>query len=214
MTALRRNFDGPARRIAIAGVATVVLVALAVSLTLWRYGAAVNSDRAALAESRVQFAAEQARTALERKLSTVQAYAGDGDVTELPDLKQTGRALDAALLKLRNQGANDERERSQVDAVIASTRTLDPVFSSKVVPVAGTPRFDEGVKFYLVEQAKVADGLDRFARARATEASAGASTASSDAHSAKVLAIIVGAIAALAAIVAALYSSRLVARLL
>ncbi|MDX6642437.1 MAG: hypothetical protein QOD76_399, partial [Solirubrobacteraceae bacterium] len=207
MSALSRNFDGPARRIAIAGVVTVVLVAVAVGLTLWRYGAAVDSDRAALAESQVQLAAEQAREALSRKNGLVDAYAGDKDPADLGEIDQANADLATAFGKLRTASSDNAAERRQVDEMVAGSRGLDQLFKAKVVPVAGTPHFDTGVKPYAAEEAKISDAVTSYARERGAEARAGEAKASSDADSAKLVAIIAGALAALAAIVTALYSS-------
>ena len=96
MSALSRNFEGPARRIAIAGLTTIILLALAVGVTVWRYDGAITSDHQALAEGQVQLAAEQGREALSRKGGLVDAYGGDKDPADLGLIDQANRDLSTA----------------------------------------------------------------------------------------------------------------------
>jgi methyl-accepting chemotaxis protein len=210
---LRHRLEDPRQRLVALIAAIVVLFAVAIGLALWRYGAAVDSDRAALTEGQVQLAAEQAREALSRKNGLVDAYAGDKDPADLAKIDQANRDLAVAFGKLRVASSDNAAERRQVDEMVAGSRGLDQLFTAKVVPVAGTPRFDEGVKPYSAEEAKIADALTSYARARGDEARTGAAAARSDADNAQLVAIIAGVLAALVAIGTGLYASRLLRRL-
>jgi hypothetical protein len=101
VTALRGGLEGPARRIAAAGLATVVLLGLAVGVTVSRYGEAVNAGNAALEQSEVVVATEQGRTALARIGGLVDAYGGDKDPADLRDKQEADREVHAALGELR-----------------------------------------------------------------------------------------------------------------
>jgi methyl-accepting chemotaxis protein len=213
MASLRQRLNDPKQRLVGLIAAIVLLVALAIGVTLWRYDAAVTSDHAALAESQVRLSAEQAREALSRKAGAVDAYGGDKDPADLAVVTQASRDLTRALGKLHTASSDSATERQQVDDMIAASRALDQLFSTRVAPVAGTARFDTGVKPYEDAQSKLSDQLNGYARARGDEAQAAANTAQSDADNAKVVAIIAGLLATLVAILTAVYAGRLVGRL-
>jgi methyl-accepting chemotaxis protein len=209
---MRQRLNDPAQRLVAMISTLIILLALAIGLTLWRYGAAVDFDRQALQESQVQVVAQQARTALAQTGGLVDAYAGDKDPADLPLLAQANRQLRVALDKLRGPG-DSVAEGVQVGAIAAGTRELDAFFANKVRPVAGTSRFDTAVKPYAAKLARVSGRLDSYARARQVEASAADSSARSHADAARLIAILAGVVAAIAAMFVAFYASRLVRRL-
>jgi hypothetical protein len=210
----RRGLEGPARKIALAGVATVALLALAVGVAVWRYGGAVDGERSALEKSEVVVAAEQARTVLARRGASVASYAADKDPADLRALEQTDEELHVALSKLERHAAHDDAERAQVEAIHAGEERLDVLFEDKVVPVAGTARAAAGVRSYTAELETVSAALNDYARGREQEAAAEAASASSNSDGARTIVLVVGGLAAFLAILTVVYSTRLVGRLL
>jgi uncharacterized phage infection (PIP) family protein YhgE len=190
--------------------AIVVLVTVAVGVSLLRYGEALDSDQLALDESQVQVAAEQARTALARKAGIVDAYGSDRDPKDLKRLDRANADFESALSTLHSRGTDDAAAVTHVDAIEAGNKDLDNMFRRRVLPVAGTKRFDEGVEPYLATEGRVSTRLDQYARERAGAAHQTAIDAEAKAHTARLWGIIVGALAGLVALATALYCRSLV----
>jgi len=212
MKVLHRTLAGPARRIAAAIAAVIVLVSAAIGLSVWRYGDARESDREALAESQTQLFAQQARTALSEEGGLVDAYGGDRDAADLRELRDVRREFRVAVAGLARRGLNGS-ERSELRAITAGERRLDVIFSDRVVPVAGTPRFDGGVKPFAAEVVRVERQVDAFIVASGEQARASDAAANADATSARRIAIVAGLTAVLAALAVGVYVVRLVGNL-
>src|SRR5262249_8229657 len=86
-------------------------------------------------------------------------------------------------------------------------------FTEQVVPVAGTPAFDTGVKPFSDQVAKVERQLDAFISSTGEEAAAAEAAANSDAQNARVISIVAALIAILALIGVEIYVVRLTGRL-
>jgi hypothetical protein len=69
------RLQGPARRIAVAVTALVILVAFAVGIAIWRYSAANDANKEALQVSQAQFYAQQVRTDVTDEGGIADAYA-------------------------------------------------------------------------------------------------------------------------------------------
>jgi methyl-accepting chemotaxis protein len=192
--------------------ALIVLLVTAIGVTVWRYDAAIAADHRALTESQVETAVQQARTALADKNGLVDAYGGDKDPADLAGIGRADRDFNAALKRAEN-GLDDPAAQRTMEEVAATEAALDPLLKTKVEPVAGTPRFDEGVKPYTAALGKISDRLDRFAAVEQGQAVAGAASARSEADNARKIALIAGALAVLLALMIAVYCSRLVRRL-
>ncbi len=193
--------------------AIIVLLAVAVGITVWRYGVAGDAYDRALQESGVVVASEQARTALARAGGLVDAYGGDKDPEDLSNLEQANRELRDAIAVLRSSAAGDEEELAEVKKFEDGVRRLDVQFESDVLPVAGTADFDAGVKPHAATLEKVSAQLADYAGEEQEEANALAASARRDADRALKIALGAGGLAALLAILVALYSSGLVRRL-
>jgi methyl-accepting chemotaxis protein len=192
----------------------VALLALAVGVTVWRYGDAVDAERTAVEQSEVVVAAEQARTVLAKRGRIVESFAAGTDPAKLRALERTDEELHVALDKVERHAAHDRAERAQAEAIHEGEERLDAIFEERVVPAAGTARAGAAVRAYSDELDKVSGALDRYARAREQEASAEAAAARSTADEARANALIAGSLAALIAMLTVVYSTRLVGRLL
>jgi hypothetical protein len=207
--ALRRWFDDPVRRLVAMIGALIVLLIVAIGVTVWRYGAAIDADHAALKESQVETSIQEARTALAYRSGLVDAYGGDKDPADLRAIERTDTDFEAAIGDAR-AGLDDADERRTLDQIVAEDAGLDQMLDEKVKPVAGTPDFDQGVKPYVAALAKVSGSLDELATDERAEAVAGAASASSEAGKARTIALLAGALAVLLAIMVAVYCARLV----
>ena len=154
MNAVRTQLKNPdARLTAMIGL-VVLLFVIALGVAIWRYGVSRDSDNQALAESQSQVVAQQARTAITDEGGLVDAYGSDKDPADLHELAGVKTDLRTALEELRAT-TTDPAELAQLDAVEAGQRRLDKIFTDQVIPVAGTPNFDQGVKPYAAEVGRV-----------------------------------------------------------
>jgi methyl-accepting chemotaxis protein len=208
-----RFLDDPARRlVALIGL-VVVLFIVAVGLGISRYTASRDSDKAALSDSQTQLLAQQARTAITDQGGIADAYGGDRDPSDLADLQSVKQDLTNAIDALKATSGLDATERGELAAIEAGQTRLDQIFRQQVVPVAGTPQFDQGVKPFNDEVGRIEQQLDAFIAATGQQSAAAVDSANSDASSARTIAIVAALLATLAAIGVAIYSNRLVRRL-
>ncbi len=204
-----------ARRLVVLIGLVVVLFVIALVVAVSRYGVSRDSDRRALGESQGQVLAQKLRTSIAREVGLVDAFGGDKDLADLHnlrvvrgDLRQEARDLRAHLV---DEGQSDEI--AAIDAVIAGQGQLERIFREKVVPTAGTPAFDSGVKPFAARAATIEGRIESLAKATEREVSAAAARAADDADSARLAAIVAGLLATFAGIATAVYAARLVGRL-
>ena len=193
--------------------AIIVLLAVAVGITVWRYGAAGEAYDRALEENGVVVAAEQARTALARADGLADAYGSDRNAEDLSSLEQTDKDLNAALAVLHRSADGDDDELVEVKEIEVGVRRLEAQFEEEVLPVAGTPAFGAGVKRYAGTLERVSGLLADYAGEEQAESKRLGASARTDADQAQTIALVAGGLAALVAMLVALYSSRLVRRL-
>ncbi|MBS1845541.1 MAG: hypothetical protein JST53_14085, partial [Actinobacteria bacterium] len=207
------RLHGPAKRIAIAITALVVLVALAVGIAIWRYGVAEDAHKEALTVAQAQFYAQQVRTTITDEGGTADAYGGDGDPADLSALSAIKAEFRQALESLHNSGGLDAGDSTIVEQIEARQGQLEKTFHDKVKPVAGTPNFDEGVKPYEAQVETLENQIDAFDRSLAARAQDASTHADSTASAARTVAIIAGLLAILLAVGLGIYVVRLVDRL-
>jgi methyl-accepting chemotaxis protein len=213
MAGLRGSFEDPVRRLVAMIGGLIVLLAVAVGVTVWRYGDAVDAERRALDESQVVVAAEQARTVFAQRGRLIDSYAAAGDRADLRELEGTEEGLHTALEELERAGAEDEDEQAEVAEILESEERLDGIFADQIAPAAGTTRATEGTRRYQAELERVSELLAEYARAEEAEAAELATSARSDANRARVIAFVAGALAILLAVLVAAYATRLLRRL-
>jgi len=204
----------PATRVAALIGLVVLLFVIAVALTIGRYGASRDSDSAALRASQIQTLAQQARTAITDEGGIADAYAADKNPVDLTDLATVKDALHRALGELRRSSSLSNARAVEVDAIAQGQRELDQIFTAQLVPVAGTRRFDTGVRPFTAKVQKIEGQIDGFIKRTGADATAAKASATNDAHTAKVDAIVAGLIAILIAIAVGVYVIRLVSTLI
>jgi methyl-accepting chemotaxis protein len=207
------KLDDPGHRlVALIGL-VVVLFVIAVGLGISRYSASRDSDKTALRDSQTQLLAQKARTAITDEGGIADAYGGDKDPADLADLQSVKGDLNDAITELKATPGLQAAERQELTAIEEGQTRLDQIFKEQVVPVAGTPQFDQGVGPYTDEVEQIEQQLDAFIAATGREAASGIDSANSDASNARTIAVIAALLATLAAIAVAIYSNKLVRRL-
>ena len=145
MSRIKPDLARPQDRImALVGL-LVVLLSLAIGVTVWRYGAAEHRDAHARAERHAELMAERAHTALAHQNGLADAYGGDKDPEDLVGLKAAAGATSSAALAAL-EDAPERADRLEAASILDEARALHRLFEEIVVPVAGTPQFDDGVK--------------------------------------------------------------------
>jgi methyl-accepting chemotaxis protein len=211
MSTTRPSLARPQDRIVALVGLLVVLLALAIGVTVWRYGAAEQLDAHARAERHAELAAERAQTAVAHQNGLADAYGADKDPEDLVGLKRARLSLERALLTLVH--APERAGQLEAASILDQSRALDTLFVAVVVPVAGTPRFDEGVKPFAEAVEKLEARLTAFGRESARESRASELAATAGKDRARLIAILAGLLASLLAIGVAVYARREIARL-
>ena len=206
------RLQGPAKRIAVAIAALVILVALAVGIAIWRYSVA-NAPTTKRSVAQAQFYGQQVRTDVTDEGGIADAYGGDGDPADLSALARVKEEFGQALDSLRHSAGLDAGDAATVEQIEAGQQQLEKTFHDKVKPVAGTPNFDEGVLPYEAQVETLEQQIDAFNRGLAARAADASSNADSTASGARTVAIIAAILAILLAIALGVYVVRLVNRL-
>jgi Methyl-accepting chemotaxis protein (MCP) signalling domain len=208
MASLRKRFDDPATRLVGLIAAIVLLFTFALGVTLWRYGKAVDADHVALEQSKIELTGQEAQTAVAERGGLVDAYASDKDPADLREIAAADRRLGRAMASLRASARGPE-ELAALSEIAAADRQLDDLFNHRVLPVAGTPEFDSGVKPYFAAQEQLTARLQQFVSGERMRAESDAAAARDTADQARLIAILAGSLAALVALFTVLYARRL-----
>src|SRR4051794_35692897 len=210
MSAIRRTLAEPANRLVALITLLVVLFAIAIVVALVGYGSSRNTDKEAIADSQAQVLAQQARTAITDQGGLVDAYAGDKDPADLKELRGVDKEFHAAIDKLLGSPNLSDVRRQEIRDINADASRLDKIFQDQVVPVAGTPQFDRGLKPYTAVVEDVEKRIDALITADAAKTEAGVAAADNDAKRARLLALLAAAAALIVAVGVAIYSRRLI----
>ena len=131
--------------------AVVALFVAAVWLGIWRFGDSHASSKLAIEEGQTQLLAQQVKGNINQEVGLVDAYGGDKDPADLEQLDTVKAELAAVLPKLRTSPERSPEELAEVDALESDQERLNQIFADQVAPVAGTEKFDQGVKPFTAE---------------------------------------------------------------
>jgi len=203
-----------ARLVGLIALVTLLFIA-ALVLAISQFDSSQSSQSRALSESQGQVDTEEMGTALAKEAGLADAYGGDADPADLREMSAVRHEFDEAAGDLHEHlaAAGEQEGIAELNGVIAGQRGLERLFQRKVVPVAGTPAFDTGVKPFQEAAAKLESMVEGLIATSESDLQAATAQANEDADEAKLVAIIAGAIATLIAICAAFYAFRLIGRL-
>jgi methyl-accepting chemotaxis protein len=212
MSALTGTFEGPARRIAVAGLAVVLMLGVAIGVTLWRYGVANSKYTDALRKSQTIVLVERATDKLVDVSTNVNVLAVGRATDQLSTFQQlhgvfNGAMSEAALI------APSVTKRALLQQISTAADALFAQAEHGVLSAAGTSRAPTEVRRYntlLTELETPLDALRDAAKSEAARAQAAASGAASDART---IALIAAGLAVLLALLLIGYIVRLVGRL-
>ena len=202
--------QGPGRRVALAIGATVVLFAVSVGVTLWRYEVAGGRYAIAL-EHRASVQADKEALAL---LWRENLLLSDAVLTDHADnfavATAVGTQLDKALATLEGHGPD---EAALVRAAREANEARRQLVEQELVPAAGTETAAEAFTRYEDAIAAVADPLDEKSALEEEEAIGFEASARSAGREALVAGSITGGLGLMLAIALGVYAVRLIRRL-
>jgi methyl-accepting chemotaxis protein len=202
---------GPSRRIAAAGGLIVLLLAMVVGVSLWRYGVSSDKYSEALDNRRaIGLTGDAASNLLERGSLTfgVGLTEGSGQRTELERLRRLRREFERAIERTIPIGIDSEQEGKLVDAVLADNRRLVGLARARV---EASTRTAESTLLAYNQQLKRLQGrlsaLREYEQEVAKRAEDSARSAAGDARTA---ALVMGGLALLVTVLLILYAVRLI----
>jgi methyl-accepting chemotaxis protein len=203
----------PGQRIAAMIGGVVILLAVAIGVTLWRYGAADTKYREALKQGQTTKLVGQANdklidlgtevTQLERSRAP--------SAEQLSALRQTHQEFDSAIQQAAAT-APSARKSELAARILAASSSVFGQVEGRVQPVVGTPRVDAAVQTYNVLLERLEPLRDALTANAESDAQRSQASASSAASNASTIALVTGLFAALAAMLVAIYATRVIGR--
>jgi hypothetical protein len=204
------HLEGPARRIAIATAATVVLFVAALGIASWRYQVALDRyDEAVLREDGAA-TGRDALIAVWRQQGELAQFAATGDSDHFRDFEAPSARVREALSRLRAL-AHDEILDPKIDAVLRDEREFVAAARARRSAIAKGDLgdlTDEGLV------GTVLTDLRDVVKDQEDDADAAVSSAQSANDQALVFGLVAGALAVLMACMLGWYTVRLVGRLI
>ena len=212
MSARADILEGPARRIAAAGLAVVLMLGVAIGVTLWRYGVANSQYQDALRKSQTIGLVERATDKLVDVSTNVNVLAVGRASDQLATFHELHGIFNGAMGESAKI-APSATKTTLLAQISAGANALFAQAERGVLPAAGRPRVAAEVRLYntrLSELETPLDALRDTAKAEASHAQAAASSAASDART---IALITAGLAVVLALFLIAYIVRLIGRL-
>jgi methyl-accepting chemotaxis protein len=189
----------------------VLLLALAIGLTLWRYGVADGKYRDALKKDQTHALVKQANDNLLDASASVNSMAVGVGANQLGALAQLQDAFDATIRQAGEISPSAAR-RVLIGKILSAGDAVFRQAERGVLPAVGTPRIGAAVRAYDALLKGLGAPLDALNTSAQSESAQAQSAAGSAASTARLIALIAGLLVALSAFVVALYAARIIAR--
>jgi methyl-accepting chemotaxis protein len=209
----RRVGDPVSRLKALFGLVGL-LTALALGLTLWRYGDAVTQGRVALHKSQTQTLLQAADAALGRTSAALEGFAADHDPA---DRATVSANADEFRARVAAAGANPDVDPDQVARIDTLRRDFDTLIQAATAQILGAPtRFgsQQGLVRFGPGLTRLEHEIDSDESDFGLDAAKAQSTARSGEHTAELLGIVFGILALGVVVLAGALAVRLLRRLL
>jgi methyl-accepting chemotaxis protein len=207
MSKLRFGLQGPARWVALAGGAVVVLLVTAVSVTLWRYGDATDAGKSGQREQATVALANRLDDSLVGRAVAIQA-ARPLTAAQVAQLRDEERQFAATLAQLERTGDVSTHHRAALDSISrANEESL--AIERDLIPKLGTRAADAGVERLHAAELAVNSAIDPLRADAEGDTRHAFARADAAARDARVVGIVVGSLAALLAIGLIAYMVRL-----
>lgn len=206
------KLEGPSRRIALVGLIVVLLLAVAIGVTLWRYGVASSKYDDAQHKGATVGLIETASDNLLDASASVNSMAVGRTTGQLPLLQRLQQSF-AENIGQAAQIAPTAAKLALITRTLSHSRALFSQAERGVLPASGTPRIGAAVRTFdtlLNQTGSSLDPLNSTGRAQALQAR---TDARSTAGAARTIALITAGITALVTILLLAYVVRLIGRL-
>jgi methyl-accepting chemotaxis protein len=210
---LRLQVAGPGRRIVAMFGGIVLLLALAIGVTLWRYGVADGKYRDALQKDRTHALVKQANDNLLDAGASVNLMAVGVSADQLGALQQLRDAFDATV-RHAAEIAPSAAKRVLIGKILSDGEALFAQAERGVLPAVGTPRIGAAVRAYDTLLRSLGGPLDALNAGADTESTQAQSAARSAASTARTIALLTAGATALLTVLLLGYVVRLIGRLL
>lgn len=206
-----RALQGPARRVALAGAAILILLVAAVGVTVWRYGIATTQANQAAGEEKVARLVNQGNDFLLERSVLIEA-GRPLTSAQRDQLRNEERHFDLTITGFqRVRGESPEERRLRAAVVRANERSL--AIERRLLPQLGRPGAERGVRRLRAALVTVNHAIDPLAGASSTKATAATARSRASERGARVVGIVVGALAFLVTLGLVLYAVRLLRRI-
>ena len=209
-------FADPIKRLTALFVLIVLLVAAAMGIGVWRYDAALDSANAALYRSRTTRQLLSAYSGLGQLSRGVKGYAFDMGPADLTAVTQGARSLEQTIHTAQGRTALDPGDRRGLATLRADAVTLTQSAHTNVIGQVkqGHAALAEGIKSFDIQLAKTERDLRTVTQHLVADVLVARRAAASSQSQARTIALILAILAILVTIGVAIYTIRLLRRLL
>lgn len=208
------RLEGPARRVALAIGAMVLLMTLSLGVTLWRYEIASSDYREAIraTDAGVTEIAEL-RVNLAQRATAAGSYLVTQDRSAITTLERLHEEFEAEAAKLRTSGVLDAEGSAALDGLVDASEARFQEAMDRVIPAAGTARAERALRDFNAATTRVDQAAAALANELRRTIEALQRTAQDDTEEARAVAIVAGLLAIVVALVLTVYAVRLIRRL-
>jgi methyl-accepting chemotaxis protein len=210
-TGLREQLKDPTRRIGLAGVLIILVIAIAIGATLWRFTASTNSYDRALASNSAIATVGEVRASMFDTLAAARLYENSGRAADKSAYESTFAEFQTSIRNLTTLTLSTAAERSALASALAEVPSLEAA-NAAVAAATGRERVNTVdvlvARFEALD--KRFDGLLSVEEAAARRAR---SSAKSAAGTATLLGIILSFLAIVMIVGLVVYVVRLTSRL-
>jgi methyl-accepting chemotaxis protein len=209
-----RGLQGPARRIAEATTVIVLLMALALGVSIWRYERA--NSKHATATRTTEIAGETIATLranLAQRAAAVATFAATQNRDRVTELQRLYAEFNRRVQETEDSGLVGDEQRVLLGQLADASEARYRQGMDDVIPAAGTSAVRDKLRDYAAGTAVVNDRVDELGASLRQRSEAVQRAADGDARTARLAALVSGALALIVAVLLAAYSVRLISRL-
>ena len=212
MSRLGTGLEGPARRIAVAGVAIVALLVVSVGITISFYGSAVTKTQAATNHQREVSLALSGNDSLVERLTELARNTPLGPAQTSHLQEERAAFIQAIGVEIPRTVTFDQEDRSTLPPILAANRRLLAI-EEQIRPLLGSERGESLISSYRDQVLAVNHAIDPFVSTNQKQAEQARKDAVSKADEARMAGILAGLLAMLLTIGVLVYVVRMLRRM-
>jgi len=209
---VRHRLEGPARTVAIVGMAIVVLLALTIAVTLWRVSASENQWEHVAERAQTQHTLGQIRSTVVRRVHIGNRALRTGRRDEFPELERLRAKFDALVAGIRRSGHADARALDDQRKLRSASQAFQQA-RVRAFEERGTAQAAAAARAYDEQVERMEDALEQISEEVDAETLELAATARDYADEARLVVVLAGILACLVVIGLIAFVVRLLGRL-